>query len=65
MRKIWVHKAKSFKEAEEFDLEYYRAMSPSERLQDMQLLREIFYKIKNGKPHARGKRLQRVAHVIQ
>jgi len=64
MRKIWVNKAKSFKEAEEFDRNYYAAMSKTEKLETMQFLREMYYKIKNVKNEGR-KRLRRVIKVIQ
>jgi len=63
MKKIWVNKAKSFKEAEEFDRKYYLAMSRIERLETMQFLREIYYKIKGSKGEGR-KRLRRVIRVI-
>ena len=63
-KKIWVNVAKSFKEAEEFDKRYYMAMSGEERLDTMQLLREMHYKIK-GVKNAGGKRLRRVVRIIQ
>ncbi len=63
-KKIWVNKTKSFKEAEEFDRKYYMAMSKKERLDTMQLLRETYYTIK-GIKNAGGKRLRRVARIIQ
>lgn len=64
MKKIWAHMAKSFKEAEEFDRRYYASMSRRERLNDMQLLREIYYNIKKGSKNAGRRRLQRVIKVI-
>ena len=66
MKKIWVHKARSFKDAEEFDREYYMSLSASERLSDMQLLREIYLKIrKRHKKNENRKGLRRVITVIQ
>ena len=47
MKKIWMHKARSFKEAEEFDRNYYLRMGPEERLETVQLLREIYFKFKS------------------
>ena len=64
MKKIWVNKARSFKDAEKFDSNYYAAMSRTERLETMQFLRETYHKIKNLKNESR-KRLRRVVKVIQ
>lgn len=71
-KKIWVNVAHSFKEAEEFDTNYYLSMSRSERLATMQFLREIYFnKIlpnfghrKGLKNEQGGKRLRRVITVI-
>ncbi len=62
MRKIWVRKSSSFKEAQQFDIDYYLSMSPSERLGIMQFLRETELKLKNEKNR---KRLRRVVKVVQ
>jgi len=51
MKKIWINKARSFKSAEEFDIEYYQKIGPRKRLELMQILREMFYKIK---PHKKN-----------
>ena len=64
MKKIWVKKANSFKEAQEFDIKYYRAMSKKERVETVQLLREIYYKIKGYKNEGR-KRLRRIVRIVQ
>lgn len=76
MKKIWVNKARSFKEAEEFDIDYYFGMSRAERLADMQYIREIYFnkilphlkhkkdlykELNNGKGR---KRLRRVITII-
>jgi len=45
MKKIWINKAKSFKSAEEFDIEYYLKIGPQKRLELMQIFREMFYKM--------------------
>ena len=63
MKKIWVNKANSFKEAAEFDSSYYMKMSKSERISTMQFLREIYLKFK-GSRNADGKRLRRVVKII-
>ena len=62
MKKIWINKVNSFKEAEEFDRKYYARMTPEERLSIVQELREIHFKFLNpdSKP-----RLQRVIKVVQ
>lgn len=64
MKRIWVHKTTSIDAASEFDLKYYLAMSPQERLDIMQYLREIFYKLK-GHNNENRKRLRRSIKNIQ
>ena len=61
---IWVHKSPSFKEAEEFEKSYYTKMSPEERLDIMQQLREQYFKIKGSKNEC-AKRLRRSIKIIQ
>lgn len=63
MKKIWINIANSFGEAAKFDAAYYMKMSRSERIGTMQLLREIYHKIKAPK-NGYGKRLRRVIKVI-
>ncbi len=63
MKKIWIKKFKSFKEAEKADIEYYSQMSPKERLNTMQLLREMYFKMKGLKNDAT--RLRRTIKIIQ
>jgi hypothetical protein len=66
MKKIWMRVAHSFKEANNFDREYYLSMSPSERLADMQFLRESYLKFKKGAKYGKGRtRLRRVITIIQ
>lgn len=63
---IWVHKAGSFKAAEDFDIAYYRAMSPQERLAIIQQLREQHHQWGKGTRHGqRREGLRRVLRVIQ
>lgn len=63
MKKIWVKKLNSFKEANKFDQDYYLKMSTKERLETIQFLREEFFKIK-GKDASR-KGLRRIFKVVQ
>ena len=66
MKKIWVKKFGSFKEAEAFDEKYYASMSISERLALMQFLRESFYKThKKGKRGRHRKGLRGFIKIIQ
>lgn len=66
MKQIWMHKAGSFKEMDSFNREYYLSMSSVERLETMQFLREMYYKIQRPNFHGKGrKRLRRVVKVIQ
>lgn len=65
MKKIWERIARSFKEAEELDTAYYRNMSHADKLNDMQLLREIYYNINKKAKDAGRKGLQRVIRIIQ
>jgi hypothetical protein len=65
MRKIWVNKAKSLRKAEEFDLNYYLAMSGMERLKIVQFLREVHRKLKKGFDGKSRKGLRRIIKIIQ
>lgn len=65
-KKIWVHKSDSYKKVDDFENEYYRSMSPSERLETIQYLRELAWRLLQGSQ--RGQRregLRRVIKVIQ
>ena len=64
MKKFWVNKASSFKQAERFDKYYYQSMSTKERLETVQFLRENF-KIKKGRKDEGRKGLRRVVRIIQ
>jgi hypothetical protein len=64
-RKIWVQKSNSFKEAQDFDDFYYLSMTPAERLETVQFLREEQGKLKKDKIHEGGKRLRRVFKLIK
>jgi len=69
-KKIWIHKFNSFDEAEAFDKECYFKMTPVERLDVMQYLREMFFKFNPSKKKKREenesrKGLRRVIKVVQ
>ena len=65
MKKIWVNKPNSFKTAEQFDIDYYLAMSRSKRLETVQFLREIYFKFKKGLKNENRERLRRADKVVQ
>ncbi len=56
-----VHISKSFEEAEEWDLQQYRSMTPEQRLDILQYLREEYYKFKNED----RKGFQRVYRIVK
>jgi hypothetical protein len=60
MEKI-VHISKSFKEAEEWDAEQNLSLTPEERLDILQRLRDEYYILKNE----RRKGFQRVYRIIK
>ena len=65
MKKIWVNRARSFKEAQDFDIAYYASLSSTERLEIVQILREEFFKSNGLEFREDGKRLRRVFRVIK
>lgn len=65
MKKPWVNKTNSFREAEKFETDYYLAMSGIKRLRTVQFLREMYYKIKRGLKNEGRKGLRRVIKIIQ
>jgi len=66
MKKIWIYKTSSFRNAEEHDKDYYLTMSKRKRLEIVQFLREVYYKMKqNFKNNANRKGLRRIIKVIQ
>lgn len=60
MEKV-IHTSRSFEEAEEWDLQQYRSMTPEQRLDILQYLREEYYKFKN----VDRKGFQRIYRVIR
>ena len=65
MKRIWINKAGSFKEAQDFDTAYYLDFSSEERLEAVQILREEYYKSNGIESREDGKRLRRVFRVIK
>lgn len=65
MKKIWVNKVNSYEEAEKYDRDYYLNMGASKRLETMQLLREIYTKIRKDYKHESRKGLRRTIKIIQ
>ncbi len=63
MKKIWVNKASSYDEAKDFDEKYYKNMSPQERLETVQFLRNTFFTLRGI--NARRKRLRRNIKILQ
>ncbi len=64
-KKIWVKKMTSFEEAEQFDLKYYRSQSARERLETVQMLREMYFKLKKGLKNEGRKGLRRSVKILQ
>jgi len=63
--KIWMKRAKSFSEAQEQDIDYYLKMSPQERLETVQFLREQYPKFARVKLNESRKRLRRTVRIVQ
>lgn len=63
MRKIWVNKTDSFKDAEKFDIEFWRRAGVNAKFSAMWKMVEEFYKIKNK--HGYKLRLQRFVQSIE
>lgn len=65
MKKVWIHKSNSFKEADNFDEKYYSNMNGVKRLEIVQFLREAYFKIKGQTGHEGRKRLRRSFKIIE
>ena len=65
MKRIWINKANSFKEAEDFDTKYYLSMSASERLDLVQFLREEYFKINKEVGNEARKGLRRIYKIVK
>ena len=65
MKEIWVRKARSFSESEKQDLNYYLKMSPQERVEIVQFLREQYPKFAKVNVSESGKRLRRSVRIFK
>lgn len=65
MKSIWMRKAKSFSEAYEHEMEYYRKMGSKKRLETVQFLREQHRKIVKVNDSESREGLRRVVRVVQ
>ena len=65
MKKIWIHKADSFKKAKDFEARYYSDMTSSERIDVVQFLRERYFKVKGRLKDESRKGLRRSIKIIQ
>jgi hypothetical protein len=63
--KIWVKKTRSYADAQAFDDAYYLSLSPVERLETVQFLREEYGRLSKGKMHEGGKDVRRVFRLIK
>ncbi|MBN1843968.1 MAG: hypothetical protein JW883_17035 [Deltaproteobacteria bacterium] len=64
-KRIWVNRAGSFSEAEEFDDKYRKAQTATERLDEMQFLREQYFKMNQEAGDAHRKGLRRAIRIIK
>lgn len=64
-QRIWVKKASSYSEARFLDDSYYLSLTPKERLETIQFLREEYRKLEKSGSHEGGKRLRRVLKLIK
>ena len=64
-KRIWANKVDSFSAAEEFDKQYYREQTAAQRLDEMQFLREQYFKMNKEAGDAHRKGLRRVIGVIK
>ena len=64
VKKIWVHKANSFKKAKDFEVKYYSDLSSSERIDIVQFLREQYFKLKGRLKDESRKGLRRSIKVV-
>ena len=65
MKRIWINKAGSVQEADQFEAEYYKGLSPEVRVETVQVLREMHFKSTGLKFREDRKRLRRVLSIIK
>lgn len=62
---IWINRAKSFREASDFEREYYSRMTAKERLEIVQLMREMHFRLHKGSKDEGSKGLRRVVTIVK
>ena len=62
---IWVNKANSFEDAQQFEAAYYLNTSSAERVETVQILREAHFKSTGLYSRENRKRLRRVFRIIK
>ena len=63
--KLFVNKATSFQEAKAFDERYNASRTPEERVSDVQVLRELYFKMHNINADEIRKRFRRTVRVLK
>ena len=64
-KKVWVNIVHSFSAAEKFDDEYCKAQTAVQRLDEMQFLRDQYFKMNKEAGNARRKGLRGLVEVIK
>jgi hypothetical protein len=65
MKKLWAKKFSSFKAADKADRDYYARLSPTERLDIIQFLRESYFDLRGLFKHDGRGRLRRSIKIVQ
>ncbi len=64
-KKIWVKKISGLEQENKADLEYYLAMTPEERLDIVQLLRDVHVKFTGARSYEDRKGLRRSIKIVE
>lgn len=64
-QRFWIKKADSFKQAEKFEKHYYHEESLEQRLNDVQLCRQMYFLMKGIDINAARKGLRRVFRIVE
>ena len=65
IKRCTIRKVRGFREAERIDREEDAGMTPAERLELVQILREEYNKFARDDSRETGKRLRRVTRIVQ
>ena len=65
MKAVWVRKSRSFDEAKRFEDTYYAQMGSRKRVETVQFLREIFFKLRRRQPGASREGLRRSLRILK